>query len=45
MNTPNLSIFSRTGLEHAFAGLLFSATGALVAGGALVMTLHAAFAA
>ena len=45
MNTPDFSILSRTGLEQAFAGLLFSATAALVAGGALVMTLRAAFAA
>ena len=45
MNTPEFSILSRTGLEHAFAGLLFSATVALVAGGALVMSLRAAFAA
>ncbi len=45
MNIQNPSIFSRTGLEHAVAGVLFSATLALVAGGALVMTLRAAFAA
>jgi hypothetical protein len=45
MNTPDFSLFSRTGLEHAFAGLLFSATVALVACGALEMSLRAAFAA
>jgi hypothetical protein len=45
MNTLNLSILSRAGLERAFAGLLFGATAVLVAGGAIAMALHVAFAA
>ena len=44
MSTQNLSILSRTGLERVFAGLLFTATAALVAGGALTMALRTAFA-
>ena len=45
MRPHDLAIFSRAGLEHAFAGLLFTAALALVAGGALTMALHAALAA
>ena len=43
--TPHpLSYFSRAGFERAFAGLLFSATVALMAAGSLAMTLSSAFA-
>ena len=45
MNIQPLLFLSRTGLERAFAGLLFSATVALVAGGAVAMALRAVFAA
>jgi hypothetical protein len=44
MNTQPLTFLSRASLERAFAGVLFSATAALVAGGALMMALRAAFA-
>ena len=44
MNTSQpLVLLSRAGLEQAFAGLLFSATVALVAGGLVAMTLRAVF--
>jgi len=42
MNTQPLAILSRASLERAFAGVLFSATVALVAGGAVAMALRAA---
>lgn len=41
MSTQNISILSRASLEKAFAGLLFGATTALVASGALAMSLQA----
>jgi hypothetical protein len=43
MNTRPLAFFSRAGLEQAFAGLLFSATVALVASGVVAMALRAVF--
>ena len=43
MNTQPLAFFSRAGLEQAVAGLLFSATVALVAGGVVAMALRAVF--
>jgi len=43
MNTQPFAFLSRAGLERAFAGLLFSATVALVAGGVVAMTLRAVF--
>jgi hypothetical protein len=45
MRPQDFSMFSRAGLEHAFAGVLFTAALALVAGGALAMALRAALAA
>ena len=45
MSTQDFSFLSRAGLEQAFAGLLFSATVALIAGGAVAMALRAALAA
>lgn len=45
MNTQSFSYLSRAGLELAVAGLLFSATVALIAAGALGMALRAAVAA
>ena len=43
MNTQSFSYLSRTGLERAFAGLLFSATVALMAAGSVAMTLRSSF--
>ena len=43
MTTQDVSMLSRANLERAFAGLLFGATAALVASGAIAMALHAAF--
>jgi hypothetical protein len=45
MNTQPFALLSRAGLEQAVAGLLFSATVALVAGGVVAMALRAVFAA
>jgi hypothetical protein len=43
MSTQSFPLLSRTGLELAFAGLLFSATVALIAAGAAAMTVSSAF--
>jgi hypothetical protein len=43
MNTFDLPFLSRAGFERALAGLLFSATVALVACGAGAMALSAVF--
>jgi hypothetical protein len=45
MNTQYIPFLSRAGLERAVAGVLFSATVALIAGGAGAMALRAVFAA